>query len=66
MMEHKFADMKEHTLVVVVVVASSSSFGVVVDNKMLDIQLDTIVVDIVVGKLVGLAFGRFEVVEFVL
>ena len=65
MMEHKFADMKEHTLVVVEV-ASSSSLGVVVDNKMLDIQLDTIVVDIVVGKLVGLAFGRFEVVEFVL
>jgi len=65
MMERRFVDRKEHTLVVVEV-ASSSSLGVAVDNKMLDIQLDTIVADIVVGKLVGLAFGRFEVVGFVL
>jgi len=62
-MEHRSVDMKEHTLAGV---ASSSSLEVVVDNMMLDIQLDKIVADIVVGMLVGLAFGRFEVVRFVL
>ena len=63
-MGHRFVDKMEHTLVVEE--ASSSSLEVAVDNKMLGIQLDTIVADIAVDKLVGPAFGRFEVVRFVL
>jgi len=51
--------------IVVVVVEGSSTLLVVVvavvDSTIVDIRLDSFVVDIVVDKLVELAFGRLEV-----
>lgn len=66
MMVHRFVGKMVRSLQALEVASSSSLEEVAVGNMMLDIQLDTIGVDIVVGKPVVLVLGRFEVAEFAL